>query len=59
MKNLDFFIDPFSEKVWLKSSLALWIKGNRTSVMEIDAFSSAFGEISVLRYGKNKILWIA
>ncbi len=43
----------------LKSNSVLWVKGKRTSVAELASRTSAFREVSVFLYGKNKTLQIA
>jgi SRSO17 transposase len=43
----------------LKSNSVVWIKGQRTPVIELASRTSAFREVSVFLYGKNKTLKIA
>lgn len=43
----------------LLTSGVIWVKGKRTPVAELASQTSAFREISVLLYGKNKTLKIA
>jgi SRSO17 transposase len=43
----------------LKSNSVLWEKGKRTPVAELASRTSAFREVSVFLYGKNKTLKIA
>ncbi len=43
----------------LKSNSVVWQKGKRTSVSELASRTSAFREVSVFLYGKNKTLKIA
>ncbi len=43
----------------LKSNSIVWIKGKRTPVAELASLPSAFQEVSVFLYGKNKTLKIA
>src|SRR4030067_2405613 len=43
----------------LKSNSVVWGKGKRTSVAELASQTSAFREVSVFLYGKNKTLKIA
>jgi len=43
----------------LKSNSIVWVKGKRTPVVQLASRISAFREVSVLLYGKNKTLKIA
>jgi SRSO17 transposase len=43
----------------LKSNSVVWVKGKRTPVAELASQTSAFREVSVFLYGKNKTLKIA
>jgi hypothetical protein len=43
----------------LKSNSVVWVKGQRTPVAELASRTSAFREVSVFLYGKNKRLKIA
>jgi len=43
----------------LKSNSVVWVKGKKTPVAELASRTSAFREISVFLYGKNKTLKIA
>jgi SRSO17 transposase len=43
----------------LKSNSVVWLKGKRTPVAELPSRTSAFREVSVYLYGKNKTLQIA
>lgn len=43
----------------LKSNSVVWVKGTRTPVAQLASRSSAFREVSVFLYGKNKSLQIA
>jgi SRSO17 transposase len=43
----------------LKSNSIVWVKGQRTPVAELASRTSAFREVSVFLYGKNKTLKIA
>ena len=43
----------------LKSNSIVWLKRNRTPVAELASRTSAFREVSVFLYGKNKTLKIA
>jgi SRSO17 transposase len=43
----------------LKSNSVVWIQGTRTPVKELASRTSAFREVSVFLYGKNKTLTIA
>ena len=43
----------------LKSNCIVWVKGKRTPVVQLASRISAFREVSVLLYGKNKTLKIA
>jgi SRSO17 transposase len=43
----------------LKSNSVVWVKGERTPVTKLASRTSAFREISVFLYGKNKTLKIA
>jgi SRSO17 transposase len=43
----------------LKSNSVVWIKGTRTPVAQLASRTSAFREVSVFLYGKNKTLQIA
>jgi len=43
----------------LKSNSVVWVKGKRTPVAELASRTSAFREVSVFLYGKNKTLKIA
>lgn len=43
----------------LKSNSVVWIQGQRTPVAELASRTSAFREVSVFLYGKNKTLKIA
>ena len=43
----------------LKSNSVVWVKGERTPVTKLASRTSAFREVSVFLYGKNKTLKIA
>jgi len=43
----------------LKSSSVLWMNGERTKVTTLSTITSAYREVSLFLYGKNKILKIA
>jgi SRSO17 transposase len=43
----------------LKSNSVVWVKGSRTPVAQLASRTSAFREVSIFLYGKNKTLQIA
>lgn len=43
----------------LKSNSVIWTQGKRTKLTELDSEPSAYREVSLLLYGKNKTLKIA